>query len=64
MDTHSTLAGRLPVLIRQWAAVGWMQKLPPAEFAEKIGSMSYTQGIATAQSDPDTTKTTEKETTV
>ena len=41
-----------------------MQKLPPAEFAEKIGSMSYTQGIATAQSDPDTTKTTEKETTV
>ena len=46
------------------ALLYWMQKLPPAEFAEKIGSMSYTQGIATAQSDPDTTKTTEKETTV
>ena len=36
----------------------------PAEFAEKLGSMSYLQGIATPESDPDTTNQTEKENTV
>ena len=30
----------------------------------KLGSMSYLQGIATPESDPDTTNQTEKENTV
>ena len=46
------------------ALLYWMHKLTPAEFAEKIGSMSYTQGIATPESDPEATRKTEKETTV
>ena len=36
-----------------WAALlYWMNRLPPAEFAEKLGSMSYLQGIATPESRP------------
>ena len=46
------------------ALLYWMNRLPPAEFAEKLGSMSYLQGIATPESDPDTTNQTEKENTV
>ena len=41
------------------------KKLTPAEFAEKIGSMSYLQGIPTPESDPDAQNTTtEKEISV
>ena len=46
------------------ALLYWMNRLPPAEFAEKLGGMSYLQGIATPESDPDTTNQTEKENTV
>ena len=46
------------------ALLYWMNRLTPAEFAEKLGSMSYLQGIATPESDPDTTNQTEKENTV
>ena len=46
------------------ALLYWMNRLPPAEFAEKLGSMSYLQGIATPESDPDTTNKTGKENTV
>ena len=42
-----------------------MNKLTPAEFSEKIGSMSYLQGIPTPVSDPDAQNTTtEKEISV
>ena len=47
------------------ALLYWMKKLTPAEFAEKIGSMSYLQGIPTPESDPDAQNTTtEKEISV
>ena len=47
------------------ALLYWMKKLTPAEFAEKIGSMSYLQGIPTPVSDPDAQNTTtEKEISV
>ena len=47
------------------ALLYWMDKLTPAEFAEKLGSMSYTKGIATPESDPETqNQPTEKETIV
>ena len=47
------------------ALLYWMDKLTPAEFAEKLGSMSYTKGIATPESDPETQNLpTEKETIV
>ena len=47
------------------ALLYWMDKLTPAEFAEKLGSMSYTKGIATPESDPETQNPpTEKETIV
>ena len=39
----------------------WLHKYTEAEFAEKIGSMSYTEGRATPASDPQSTD--EKETT-
>ena len=34
------------------ALLYWMKKLPTDDFAAQIGSMSYTQGIPTPQSDP------------
>lgn len=34
------------------ALLYWMKKLPADDFAAQIGSMSYTQGIPTPQSDP------------
>ena len=37
----------------------WLDKYTEAEFAEKIGSMSYTEGCVTPASDP----ANEKETT-
>ena len=37
----------------------WLDKYTEAEFAEKIGSMSYTEGCVTSASDP----ANEKETT-
>ena len=47
------------------ALLYWMKKLTPAEFSEKIGSMSYLQGIPTPVSDPDAQNTTtEKEISV